>query len=265
MNLFKRELKTGLKPFLFWTLGLFILIFAGAIKFEGVSAGGENMNELVTSFPRMVQAVIGVVGINIGTFGGYYAVLFHFAIICAAVYGVYLGNNAVSRESIDKTYEFLFTKPRSRCHILCMKLAGGLVYLLLFCILNYAFSMIAVIYLGLTESMSVSIFLFTLAFLLVGFLFFSLSTLSATVASGAEKGARRGNLWVLAAFVIGVICDMFEYSFPLALLSPFQYFMPADLLAHEFHAGFALFSLLLSLFLLACAFWKFEQKDLNAV
>ena len=69
MNLFRRELRTGLKPFLFWMIGLFVLCFAGIIKFESYTASG-SMEELIAAFPRVVLAVMGVVGVDIGTLEG---------------------------------------------------------------------------------------------------------------------------------------------------------------------------------------------------
>ena len=58
MNLFKRELRAGWKAFFFWSLGLFVLCFAGIVKFESYSSSGSMM-ELINSFPRIVLAVMG--------------------------------------------------------------------------------------------------------------------------------------------------------------------------------------------------------------
>ena len=75
MNILVRELKAGRKAFLFWSLGLFVLVFMGVVKSTGVTADGGGLAALLDSFPRVVLAVFGMVGADIGTFGGYYAVL----------------------------------------------------------------------------------------------------------------------------------------------------------------------------------------------
>ena len=139
MNLFRRELKAGLKPFLLWTLGLFVFIFAGIVKSSAAMADGQFMTELISKFPRIVVAVMGMANVDIAQFGGFYAVLMQYVFVLTAVYAVHLGNNAVSRESIDKTYEFLFAKPRSRSFILARKLLSALVYLVAYAALNLWF------------------------------------------------------------------------------------------------------------------------------
>ena len=127
MNLFRREIKAGIKPFLLWTLGLFAFIFAGIVKSSAAMADGRFMTELIGKFPRIVIAVMGMANVDIANFGGFYAVLMQYVFVLTAVFAVYLGNNAVSRESIDKTYEFLFTKPRSRSFILAARTAARIV------------------------------------------------------------------------------------------------------------------------------------------
>lgn len=70
---------------------------------------------------------------------GYMGILFYYILICTVIYAVHLGTAAVSRESVDKTYEFVFTKPLSRTRILGWKLSAAFFYLLAFCIFNGVF------------------------------------------------------------------------------------------------------------------------------
>jgi hypothetical protein len=107
MNILKRELRDGLKPFIFWTIGLFVLVFAGMTKYMGIETSGSSLNELIDKFPRVVLAFMGMVGVDINTFGGYYAILVYYALICAVIYAIHLGSNAVSRETVD---------PKARLH-----------------------------------------------------------------------------------------------------------------------------------------------------
>ena len=63
MNLLKRELRANWKAFFFWSIGMFVLCFAGVVKFESYTASGSMM-ELLNSFPRIVLAVMGAVGVD---------------------------------------------------------------------------------------------------------------------------------------------------------------------------------------------------------
>lgn len=264
MNIFRRELKAGFKPFLFWSLGLFVLVFAGSAKFSGLQASGASFREILDSFPRIVQAVFGMAGLDITTFGGYYAVLSLYALICAGIYAVHLGGSAVSRESMDKTYEFVFTKPRSRSHILSIKLLAGVLYLLAFCVLDFAFSMAAVSSLKLTQDYTSQMALFAVSVFLISLVFFSFAALFAAAISRAQTGAKLGNTCVLVAFVLSVVYDMLENGDMIKILTPFKYFAAADLLENRLDPVYLGVCIVLTIVSLTFAFISFEKRDLTA-
>ena len=76
---------------------------------------------MLSQMPKPVLALFGMSEVNIETLGGFYAVLEFYAMIVIGCYAVSLGTSAVLRESMDKTYEFLFTKPCGRLRILTVK------------------------------------------------------------------------------------------------------------------------------------------------
>jgi ABC-2 type transport system permease protein len=255
-------MKAGLKVFIFWMIGMFVLVFIGIVKYEGLSAGGTNMTDLVSSFPRIVQAVMGISGIDIVTLGGYTAILTYYVLICAVIYAVYLGSAAVTRESADKTYEFVFSKPVSRSRILAMKLVTSWIYLLLFCVFTVLFSLGAVASLKTSESITGQIILFNLSVFLIGSLFIAVSAFLASASKRPDKGTLYGNLAFLYAFILGVIYNMLDRPGLLKLISPFTYFIPADLIAGRFDLIYTAITLLLILALLYGTFSLFRKKDL---
>ena len=261
MNILKRELRAGWKPFLFWMIGLFVLCYAGIIKYESYSASGSMM-ELLNSFPRIVLAVMGIVGVDMGTLGGYTALLFYYVLICAVIYAVHLGASAVTRESVDKTYEFVFVKPCSRSRIFSMKLISAYLFLLLFCIFSGLFAMMAVNYLKSPENITPQIWFCVLTVFLIGALFVALSAFLASVAKRPEKGTLYGNLAFLCAFIFGVVYNMLEKPGLLRLITPFNYFPAADLVAEKLDPLYAVITLALTAGFLYGAIRKFERKDL---
>ncbi|HWP22074.1 MAG TPA: ABC transporter permease subunit [Candidatus Cryosericum sp.] len=261
MNLLKRELKVHRKAFLFWSLGLFLLCFAGIVKFESYTASGSMM-ELINSFPRIVLAVMGAVGLDAGTLSGYTALLFYYVLVCSCIYALHLGFSAVSRESVDRTYEFLFTKPRSRARLLGAKLTAAYLYYAAFCAVNALFALLAVKTLGTSERVTGEIWLCALAVFLIGSLFLSLSTCFSAYAIRPEKGAARGNLAFLCAFLLGIVYNMLEHPGFVRLVSPMSYFPSADLAKSVFSLPYAALALALTGVFLALTFRRFERKDL---
>ncbi len=264
MNILKRELKAGLKPFLFWTLGLFVLIFAGIMKSTGFAAEGGGLTSLMDAFPKIVLAMMGMSGVDVGTFGGFYAVLAQYAMLLTTVYAVHLGNSAVSRESVDKTYEFVFTKPRTRSYILAQKLISGGIYLTIFCVMNFLLSVIAAKQMNLGTGMETQFFLFAVAAWLMGLMFFTLGALCAAVFETPEHGAKAGNIAVLIAYAMGVVYDILENGGVVRIFSPLRYFIPAELLDGRLNPLFAALCVLIAAVALWRAFCAFEKRDLKA-
>jgi len=262
MNILKREMRAGCKTFVFWLIGMFVLCFVGIIKYEGYTTSG-TMTELLASFPRILLAAMGAVGVDIGTLGGYTAMLFYYVLVCAIIYAVHLGSFAITRESVDKTYEFVFTKPRSRAWVLGMKLVSAYVYLLLFCVFNGLFAIMAVGYLKTSDNIAPQIWFCTLTVFLVGALFVALSALLAALAKRPDKGMLYGNLAFLYAFILGVVYNMLENPGLLKVITPFNYFSPVDQVAVKFDPVYAGLTLVLTGACLFGAFHKFKSKDLT--
>lgn len=263
MNLLKRELKANRKPFFFWCLGLLVLIFSGMAKFTGLREGGEAVAQMMAAFPRAVQAMLGMVDVDVTALPGYYAVLMYYALICISIYALSLGANAVGRESADKTYEFLFTKPMRRGKVLGIKLLAGFFCLLGFTFFSGLFSALSLRAFRLEGELSSEIELFTLTLLLVGLLFYLLSAMLTALSRQPEKGARRGTLLFVAFFVIGMVYDMLENAALLRFFTPLRFFPFGELLQGELNPGFAALSLLLSAAFGAAAFYAFTKKDLQ--
>ena len=265
MNLFRKELKSGLKPFLFWSLGLMAFVFAGIVKSSAAMADGQFMTQLVNQFPRIVVAAMGMANVDISQFGGFYAVLMQYVFLLSAVYATHLGSSAVSRESVDKTYEFLFTKPRSRSFILSCKLLAGLVFMTLYACLNIVFSQLAVRQLALSADYSPLFLRFSIAMWAIELVFFSLAAMLSASMRVSERGARAGNLAVLATYAIAVTYDMLEHPGALRMLTPFRYFLNAEVLDSVLQPLYLGLCFVLGAVFLCVAFVRFERRDLSAV
>ena len=265
-TMIQHELKANWKPFFFWSLGLTVLVVAGFAKFLGFDASsGADVNALMAQFPKVFLAMFGMAGLDVQSLGGYYAVLQNFVLICTCIFALQLGANAVSRESIDKTYEFIFTKPLTRNRILMAKLIAAAIYLTAFSLLNFAFSHIALPIYQLENTISTPIFLFSIANYVVGLFFLSLSTLLATLFVRAETGMKAGTYAFMAFYGLSVVYDMLDNPERIQILTPMRYFTAIELLNNRFSLTFLIIALAVSLLALQFAFSEFRKRDLTAV
>lgn len=265
MNILKREYRANLKAFIFWIFGLFILIFLGMTKFTGIQAakGTESMNDLLQQFPKVILAVFGMVEVDVTTLAGYYSIIGYYVMICGAIYAIHLGSNAVSREVIDKTYEFIFTKPRSRNYVLCMKLTAAWINLILFAVFNLVFSYLSIRALGFDKNINQLIFLYTIAVFLISSVFFGLSSLLSVLSKNPERATLYANLVFLVVFILGIIYDTVEDGKIIKFVSPLKYFEAKDLINHQLDIVFIMICLNLTLITIFSTFIEFKGKDLK--
>ena len=263
MNVFIHDLRFGLKSFLIWSMVLFVFVFAGMVKYTGVEAGGmDAVDALINSFPKILLAVMGFSGLDVSGIDGFYAILEVYVMIVAALYAVHLGQVAVSRERVDGTYEFLFTKPRSRSSVLGEKILAGLIFLIAFSLLNFAFSQAGYAQLGLSSDMSGVFAVFSAALAAVSFTFFGLGAMLSALFRSPEVGARAGNLSVLVFYMIGVVCSSMDDPTILRYLTPFKFFDPHPLMDQTVELFPVILCLVVGATSLAIAFACFCRRDL---
>ncbi|MEA4831756.1 hypothetical protein SDC9_93684 [bioreactor metagenome] len=265
MNILKKELKQGLKPFLFWLAGIGFLILGGMVKFTGVQgAGSGSMSDILGKIPKPVLAIFGMSEVNIESFGGFFSVLQFYALIAVCCYAVYLGTSCVLRESVDKTYEFLFTKPCGRLHILSIKMISGMIYLVLIIIMSGVFSYMAPVIYNIENTISAEMILFPAAMLLISLFFFSLSMALSALFTRSERAVQSTYGLLLFAYALSVVFDMDTKFEIVRFLTPFKYFRSRELVSGQLNVVYVFALILMSGVLLAISFRAFARKDLIA-
>lgn len=263
MNILKKELKEGIKSFILWSIALFFIMFAGLMKYTGFS-GEAGAMKVFETFPKIILAVFGIIGVDLSTIGGFYAIIIFYGIICISIYAISLGYKIVNHEMTNKTYEFLFTKPRSRTFIFNMKMLSAFIYISLYSLLNSIFSIAAIAALKLDNTIEKPIILFTISMWMIGILFCMLSALLSTLIKKPEKGLLIGNLVFVATFIFGMIFDMFEKAKLLRFVAPLKYFLPNEVLSNKLDTVYVLLSLILSVIFYITSIRIFSRKDFLA-
>lgn len=264
MNILKKELKSGLKSFIFWSIGLFFLVFAGIIKFTGISgAEGDSVKELFEKFPKIILALFGMSGLDATSIDGYYGILVFYALICGMIYGVSLGTNIINREVVDKTFEFIFTKPRKRSYIINMKFISASIYLTAFSFFNYIFSIISIRTLNLEQNIDREILLFSLSIFIISMLYCVIGMFIATVIKNYEKGNLYGNLFFFVTFILSIIYDVIENGSFIRIFTPFKYFLPTDIINGKFEILPLVAVIVIILVIYITSIKIFEGKELS--
>ena len=269
-----RELKANAKTLLVWCVVVVLFNVAGVMKFEGIAAGdAEAVRQLTVAFPKVALAVMGISDLDMSTFTGYYAVLEFYVGIMAAVYAVALARNAVSRETVDGTYEFLFVRPVSRARILTAKLLAALVDVAVFVAVNLVSSLLCLPMLGdalggdAGAAASAVVWRFSVWLFALMLVFAAFAACASAVCARPDRGSAIGNASVVVAYGAGVVYDMFSdhrAADVARALSPFRYATPQEIIDGRAPMGFVALSALIVAVGFVVAYRAFASRDLAA-
>ena len=263
MNIFLRELKANRKALIIWSVCMFLLVVSGMGKYTAYSSGGQN-NEIFNKMPDSLKALLGFGSLDVSKMSGYYAMLFLYIVLTAAIHAVLLGSGIIAKEERDKTTEFLITKPVSRAAIITSKLLAALVNVLILNIVLLVSSIVMVSAYNKGEDISSEIVMFNLSMLIVQLIFLSLG---AALAAFIKKPKAAGSLStgiLLVAFVISKITDLTDSMNYLNLFSPFKYFSYTNIVeGNGLNVIITILSLVLVAIFIVLVYLFYQKRDIN--
>ncbi len=267
MKLLKYELKIKLKPFLFWTIGLILLYVAGSMEFGGISgANSESIDVVLNYYPPIVLSIMGITeSIDFSCLDGYTWVLGYYGTVLASFYAITLGSSIINRELIDKTFEFLFTKPRKRNYILSFKILSGFLYLTFFSFINLIASILIMNPVDTSIDITNLMFLSGFGTYITSLLFYTISIFINVIIKKKAISGKIVNLFFLFSFMLGGVYDVLENVEILRILTPLRYTLYQDAIDGNINILFLLISIILTILLIISSYIIFEKRDLTEI
>lgn len=261
MNIYLHELKALRKSTLIW-IGALIGITALYMSiYPSMAADAESFKKLMEGYPPSVRAMLGIQLESIASLLGFYSFTFSFVVLCGAIQAMILGMSVLSKETRERTADFLLAKPVSRQSIVTAKLlAAGTILL----ITNAVFYAAAALFAEMAAAESFDhwlFFLINLTMLFVQLIF---------LAVGAAVSVFFNKLKSVLPVSLGVVFGLYVAGALLAAdaraLSPFQYFSPAYIMEH---AGYETPFVILGAAIVAAgvglSYFIYIRKDIHAV
>ncbi len=267
MKILKYELKIKRKALLFWSIGLILLYVAGSMEFEGIAgANSESIDVIFNYYPPIVLSLMGITeAIDFSSLNGYTWVLGYYGTVMASFYAITLGASVVNRELIDKTFEFLFTKPRKRTYILGMKILSGFLCLTAFSFINLVGSILIMNPVDKNLDISNLMILSSIGTYVTSVLFYAISLFVTTRMKKRSTSSKILNLFFLFTFVLGGVYDVTTNGEILRFFTPLRYFLYQDASANTINMWFVLIALALIMTLMVLAYKTFNKRDLTEI
>lgn len=266
MNIFLRELKANRKALIIWSACMLLGVWSGMIKFASYTTGsGPSMSQLLLGMPASARALLGFGSFDVGTPQGYFAVLFIYLELAAAIHAALLGTGLIGKEEREKTAEFLMSKPVSRAQVVSAKLLAALFNVLVLNAVTLVSSLLIIP--GYTKGVDITaeMYLMITSMLLVQLVFLGLgAALAALLRRPAAAGSIASGI-VVAAYFAARMTDLSDKLRFFNVLSPFRFFDLSHIIArHTLSAVAVVLSLALTAVFFAATYVFYRKKDFGA-
>lgn len=224
MNMFLYEVKAHVKSMIIWTLSMLGLAALYLSIYPKMAQDAENFKELLGSYPEAIRAMLGINLDYIASLLGFYSMIFTFIILCGAIQAMNLGVSILSRETRERTADFLLVKPVSRNAIVSAKLLAAITTVVITNILFILFTTLMA-NMAKTEDFSVKIFfMINLTMLFVQIIFIAIGMVASVFFKKIKNVLPISLGFVFGFYLIGTLLVTDADDKIERILSPFKYF-----------------------------------------
>lgn len=264
MNIYLRELKAHMKPLIIWTASMALLIMGGMAKYSAtLGVEGMNMNDLMKTMPKSLQNIFGVGVFDLSIALEYYAVLYMYIVLVAAVHGVMLGAGIIAKEERDRTVEYLMVKPVSRQSIITSKLLAALTNVAVFNGFIYAASFAMIGYYSEGHPYAAGVLKLSLGCFALEIFFLAMGAFFAALISRSKLSSAVSTGILLLTFMLAVIMDISGNYDYLGYLSPFKYFDAGKILKGGYNYAYPVLAALLTVSFISATYYFYKRRDLR--
>jgi ABC-2 type transport system permease protein len=265
MNMWMHELKAYRNSTLIWTGSIAGLVLFMMSIYPSFARDADAFREVLESMPEAVMKGIGVQLDSIASLLGFYSYIFLYVTLAGAIQAMHIGVSILSKESREKTADFLLSKPVTRGAVFGAKVLAALA---LIAATNVAFVAAASFIASLVKLESFDYG----AFLLVSFTLLLMQLVF--LAIGIATALLLPRIKTVLPVTLGTVFGFFAISFigastgdgKLRYLTPFQYYDRAYIVEHgRYEPEFLVLSVVINAACLIFGLLKYLKRDVNAV
>ncbi|SHE40591.1 ABC-2 type transport system permease protein [Seinonella peptonophila] len=267
MAIFRYEMKQNRKTTIIWALSLAILVFLMMPMYINLMTDSTMLTDEMKEATSTNPIFAGTGGSIDDLFSplGAYSFVTSFAMMAFAVYGMYLGLTMISKDYVQKTADFLMTKPYSRAKVLLSKLSAATLCCLIVG-LAYVVASISIMQISAKgEFEFIQLLLIALSTIFIQLFFMTLGMFIAVIQPLIRMPVVISMGVAFVTYICGAYSGVVDNDI-IMLLSPYKYFGSAYVMAHStYNLSYALlFFGLMALFIVA-SFIIFIKKDIKTV
>lgn len=265
MNMFLHELAAYRKSTIIWTCSLITLVVLFLAMFPAFSKEAEAFKEIMKGFPEPVRKAMGFSVDSMSSILGFYSYMFLYTTLCGAIQAMNLGTSIISKESREKTADFLLTKPVTRRSIMTSKLMAALSCLV---ITNVAYLVVTSIMVSVVSTKEYSykiFFMISITLFFVQLMFLALGIIISVVMPRIKSVLPISLGTVFTFFIIGMFAatsgdDAMRY------ITPFKYFSTNYIMKNSaYEVSFIIIEIGFIVSAITASYFVYSKKDIHAV
>lgn len=264
MTIFKYELIQLKATISIWSISLFLVILLILPVYIGMMSSADTIVLEGFGDNPMLEAM-GVTLDVIATPLGTYAFLTFYVFLACAINGMNMGLKMITKEYIQKTADYIFTKPHSRGKVFFSKTLAILVSTL---IIGFAYFMGSWVGMAIGAKGDYNFLVMTqIAFsiVFVQLIFAALGLLAGVIFPHIRTPLLVATAVAFVSYVIGSFSNKMGYTV-LTYLSPYHYFTSAEIIkTGSYELRFLVLGFLLVSVLLGISYGIFRKKDIIIV
>ncbi len=262
MNVYKRELKSGIKSFLIWTISVSAFIAICVFMFPEMKGKMDSVSGIFASMGAFSSA-FGMDRLGMGTLLGFYSVeCGTIMALGAALFASMMGSVMVGKEEKGRTAEFLYSLPIKRENVMVEKYFALMTEMVLFHVTSFMISLLSILAIGEKIPMNELVLLhssYLILTLCLATMCFSLSTIPSCTSIGMGMGL------VLFLYFFNLMANITEKADWLKYLTPFSFTDGATIVLEK-KLDWTVISvwIVISLLCLIGGFWNYKKRDLRS-
>lgn len=266
MNMYLHELRSLRKGTFIWTCAMIALGALFLAIYPSMTKDAADFKELLGAYPASVRAMLGINLDYITSILGFYSMVFAFITLCGAIQAMNFGTSILSKETRERTADFLLVKPVSRSSIVSAKLLAACTMIFATNIVFFAVTSIIASAVATADYSKQVFFMINLTLLFIQLIFLAVG-LVISVFFNKLKNVLPISLGVVFGFyMIGALFASGPDDGAARFISPFKYFDSFYIIENaSYEIQYLIAGVVIIAAAIAVSYRIYIKKDIHAV
>lgn len=266
MNMYLHELKAQRKTAIIWTCVLVGLAALFLSMYPSMAKDAADYKKLLGNYPPTVRAMLGINLDYITSLVGFYSMVFSFVMLCGAIQAMNLGVSILSKETRERTADFLLVKPVSRASIVTAKLLAAFTTI---AVTDILFNAVTAILANAVKNTNYNVrqfFMINLTLFFLQLIFLALGVVISVFFKKLKSVLPISLGVVFGLYMIGALIATGKNDDAARFISPFKYFNPTYIIQHTaYETPYLVTGAVVVVVSVIVTYFVYIKKDIHAV